>query len=309
MSSCSEFDETEEDDLPDPTSSRKEPSSCDAAGYDFAADLKLPIEDELLGPDVPVVEQPARMVKMAQPYDPANDLKLVEEEERARDLIGPSVIAAQQSQPAEGPLMMEQAADAMHKTPAYDPLPDLQLAGIEEEFCCAEGNDSCPLAPREETRSKLQQDQESCGAPNGFRHTECDDYITDHAERDDDKTHHAERDDNYAAADQAEKAIRELASTCESVKQSRSPFARLRGHRRAARAAQQPTGAWSWLVQLETWLAVASLSLVFQIFPAAFWGLLAILDVRNWTWGVTVGVEVAVIVLLLALRVWQTADA
>jgi hypothetical protein len=62
-------------------------------------------------------------------------------------------------------------------------------------------------------------------------------------------------------------------------------------------------------VQLETWLAVASLSLVFQIFPAAFWGLLAILDVRNWTWGVTVGVEIAVIVLLLALRVWQTADA
>jgi hypothetical protein len=65
----------------------------------------------------------------------------------------------------------------------------------------------------------------------------------------------------------------------------------------------------SWLLQLETWLIVASLALVFQIFPAAFWGLLAVVDVRNWTWGITVGVEIAVIALLLGLRMWQTADA
>ena len=63
-----------------------------------------------------------------------------------------------------------------------------------------------------------------------------------------------------------------------------------------------------WLFRLETWLAIATVTLVFQLFPALFWGLLYWIDVRNWTWGIWVGVEAAVVVILFALYVWQTSD-
>lgn len=64
-----------------------------------------------------------------------------------------------------------------------------------------------------------------------------------------------------------------------------------------------------WLFRLETWLVLAFLSLIFQIYPALFWSLLYIVDVRNWTWGVWVGVEIAVVVTLIVLRAWQYSDS
>ncbi len=63
-----------------------------------------------------------------------------------------------------------------------------------------------------------------------------------------------------------------------------------------------------WLFRLETWLMLASLCLFFQIFPSVFLGLLYIVDVRNWTWGVWVGVEVAIVATLLVLWGWQKSD-
>ena len=55
--------------------------------------------------------------------------------------------------------------------------------------------------------------------------------------------------------------------------------------------------------RLETWLVLTSVSLVFQLFPALFWGLLYAVDVRNWTWGVWVGIQVAVVAILIFLKV------
>jgi hypothetical protein len=63
-----------------------------------------------------------------------------------------------------------------------------------------------------------------------------------------------------------------------------------------------------WLWRLETWLVLSIMALVFQLFPRLFWGLLAAIDVRNWTWGVWVGVEIAVVVTLLVLYGWQKSD-
>jgi hypothetical protein len=59
---------------------------------------------------------------------------------------------------------------------------------------------------------------------------------------------------------------------------------------------------------LETWLVLAAICLSFQMFPRLFWGLLYIIDVRNWTWGIWVGVEIAVVLTLLALWRWQNSD-
>jgi hypothetical protein len=60
-----------------------------------------------------------------------------------------------------------------------------------------------------------------------------------------------------------------------------------------------------WLLRLETWLVLAAIGLAFQMYPALFWGLLYWIDVRSWTWGVWVGVEIAVLVILLGLWRWQ----
>lgn len=76
----------------------------------------------------------------------------------------------------------------------------------------------------------------------------------------------------------------------------------------ASRGGLAPDEKPFWLFRLETWLLLASVSLVFQIFPAPFWGLLYAIDVRNWSWGVWVGVEVAVIATLFVLRAWQNSD-
>ena len=67
----------------------------------------------------------------------------------------------------------------------------------------------------------------------------------------------------------------------------------------------QPRAGRSWLFRLETWLVFAGLFLLFQVFPSLFWGLIYIIDVRNWTWGVWVGVEIGVVIALLGLWRWQ----
>jgi hypothetical protein len=64
-----------------------------------------------------------------------------------------------------------------------------------------------------------------------------------------------------------------------------------------------------WLLRLETWLVLAAICLSFQIFPGLFWALLYGIDVRNWTWGVWVAVEVGVVVILLGLWRWQNSDS
>jgi len=59
----------------------------------------------------------------------------------------------------------------------------------------------------------------------------------------------------------------------------------------------------AWFFRLETWIAGTSLTLLFQLFPSLFWGLLYAIDARNWTWGVWVGLQVLVVALLVYLKV------
>lgn len=76
-------------------------------------------------------------------------------------------------------------------------------------------------------------------------------------------------------------------------------------HRRPPVHVEEPP---FWLFRLETWLVISVIALVFQLFPALFWKLLYAIDVRNWTWGVWVGVEIGVVVLLFVLYAWQNSD-
>lgn len=100
-----------------------------------------------------------------------------------------------------------------------------------------------------------------------------------------------------------------VAAEAESAISARLAVARSKSNSRRGRGPGRPGGRLSWLLQLESWLVLAALSLFFQVFPAAFWRVMAVVDVRNWTWGVWVGVEIAVIAVLLLLRVRQAADA
>jgi hypothetical protein len=63
-----------------------------------------------------------------------------------------------------------------------------------------------------------------------------------------------------------------------------------------------------WSLRLETWLVLAALLLVCQLFPSIFWGALYLVDVRNWSWAAWVGVEASVVLILLALWRWQNSD-
>jgi hypothetical protein len=49
-------------------------------------------------------------------------------------------------------------------------------------------------------------------------------------------------------------------------------------------------------------LGVALVALVFQLFPAVWWGLLWTLDLRNWTWGARFLGTLFVLVVLLGLQ-------
>jgi hypothetical protein len=67
----------------------------------------------------------------------------------------------------------------------------------------------------------------------------------------------------------------------------------------------RPAQGRPWFFRLETWLVLAGLFLVFQVFPGLFWGLLYLIDVRNWSWGAWVGAEIGAVIILLALWRWQ----
>lgn len=56
---------------------------------------------------------------------------------------------------------------------------------------------------------------------------------------------------------------------------------------------------------LEILLASSCLALVFQLFPGLWWGLLAAVDVRYWSWTVIIILNVIVIFILVGLRAWQ----
>ena len=55
---------------------------------------------------------------------------------------------------------------------------------------------------------------------------------------------------------------------------------------------------------LEMLLAVSCTVLVLQAFPELFWGLLAIIDVRNWSWRVFATVSAIAIVSLVGIKAW-----
>jgi hypothetical protein len=57
--------------------------------------------------------------------------------------------------------------------------------------------------------------------------------------------------------------------------------------------------------RLETLLAVSCAALLFQLFPSIWWGLLATLDLRNWTWRYYAAASAMAIVVLLALKAWR----
>ncbi len=59
---------------------------------------------------------------------------------------------------------------------------------------------------------------------------------------------------------------------------------------------------------LETLLLVSSVSLFLAFFPAAWWGLLAIIDVRNWSWRSYAAISTLAIVGLVGLKAWLERD-
>jgi len=64
----------------------------------------------------------------------------------------------------------------------------------------------------------------------------------------------------------------------------------------------QETRGVPWL---EFLLGVSILALVFQLCPGLWFGLLAALDVRNWTWKAWATLNALVIIILVAIRAWQ----
>ena len=64
----------------------------------------------------------------------------------------------------------------------------------------------------------------------------------------------------------------------------------------------EPTMSPRWLVVL---LVLSSLSLLLQLFPRLRWAVVAVVDVRDWSWRSYSALFAAVIVLLVAVRAWQ----
>jgi hypothetical protein len=55
-------------------------------------------------------------------------------------------------------------------------------------------------------------------------------------------------------------------------------------------------------VRLEVLLVLAFLALLFQVFPSLWFGLLWAIDIRNWSRGVWIAINVAVVFSLFAIR-------
>ncbi|MEX2317294.1 MAG: hypothetical protein WD669_09095 [Pirellulales bacterium] len=58
----------------------------------------------------------------------------------------------------------------------------------------------------------------------------------------------------------------------------------------------------SGFAKLELLLVLAFLALLFQVFPSLWFGVLGVLDIRNWPRGVWVVINVAVVLALFAAR-------
>jgi hypothetical protein len=56
---------------------------------------------------------------------------------------------------------------------------------------------------------------------------------------------------------------------------------------------------------LEVLIFVAVVTLLFQLFPNLWWGALAVIDVRNWTWKSYAVASSIAVVVLVALRAWS----
>jgi hypothetical protein len=281
-----------------------DPARQAGSTYDFAADLKLRDEaDDPLDPqgaqaegDRHILSQPL----ITQPYDFAADLVLHEDvEDELLDAVQSPVMMAPVSEgvPREhdfaADLRLQESEEAT--TPELitrSVIPTLESSPTEApvmiEQPSAEVSD-------EEFWVELPgpgQNLESLSAPRGVHHAERDDY----------KDAACTPQDAHAAVDSA--ISQQVAAALEMTDRKKSALSR-----RKRGFQNRPAGRLAWVCQLETWLVLASLSLVLQIFPTLFWRLTAFVDARNWTWGMWVGMEIAVIAVLLLLRVRQTADA
>ena len=56
---------------------------------------------------------------------------------------------------------------------------------------------------------------------------------------------------------------------------------------------------------LELLIALLVVSLVFQIWPFLFWGLVWAVDVRNWSWSVIIGANVVVVLTLIYIKSYR----
>ena len=66
------------------------------------------------------------------------------------------------------------------------------------------------------------------------------------------------------------------------------------------------TSGFPWLGVL---LAVSIVSLVFQLFPSVWWGLLAIVDIRSWSWRSWAVASAVWIVCLVGMKTWRDANS
>jgi hypothetical protein len=60
------------------------------------------------------------------------------------------------------------------------------------------------------------------------------------------------------------------------------------------------TSQWIWLL-----LAISLTTLIFQVFPSAWWVVVSIVDVRSWTWRSYATAFAVALVVLMAARAWQ----
>lgn len=65
------------------------------------------------------------------------------------------------------------------------------------------------------------------------------------------------------------------------------------------KAEQESPSRW-----LEWLLVLSCVTLVFQLFPVLFWGLLYVVDIRNWSWTAMSLILCVIIVILFAYRAW-----
>jgi len=56
---------------------------------------------------------------------------------------------------------------------------------------------------------------------------------------------------------------------------------------------------------LESLIGLLTVSLVFQLWPSLFWGLLWAIDVRNWNWPMITAAHVVVILALIYAKSYQ----